>query len=89
LEIYTVDSIGGWTHWGGGATAIGRNNQKIRVHLAAELQKRKTNNTQLITIEYAVRIRPSEITIPYLFRKTWTQNNLFMPGQRSKGIIPY
>lgn len=56
LEIYTVDSIGGWTHWGGGATAIGRNNQKIRIHLAAELQKRNTNNTQLLTIEEAVRI---------------------------------
>jgi 20S proteasome alpha/beta subunit len=56
LEIYTVDSIGGWTHWGGGATAIGRNNQKIRIHLAAELQKRNNNNTQLLTIEEAVRI---------------------------------
>jgi 20S proteasome alpha/beta subunit len=56
LEIYTVDSIGGWTHWGGGATAIGRNNQKIRIHLTAELQKRSTNNTQLFTIEEAVRI---------------------------------
>jgi hypothetical protein len=45
--------------------------------------------TMVIIVIVTIDIRPSEITIPYLFRKTWTQNNLFMPGQRSKGIIPY
>lgn len=101
LEIYTVDSIGGWTHWGGGATAIGRNNQKIRVHLAAELQKRKTNNTQLITIEDAVRIaltcivRASSSTPPPTTNEQeepqpWGEDDsMALEGQNLHGVVMY
>jgi 20S proteasome alpha/beta subunit len=55
LTIYTVDSIGGWTHWGGGATAIGRYDQKVRVNLAAELKKRN-NDIRQLTMDDAVKI---------------------------------
>ena len=30
LQIYTVDPAGGWRHWGGGGTAVGRNADAVR-----------------------------------------------------------
>lgn len=46
IQLYTLDPLGGWQHYGGGATAIGRGAQDVRAQLYKELMNATTTEDE-------------------------------------------
>jgi len=46
LDMYTVDPSGGYKHWGGGGTAVGRNAEMVRKRLHKALHHRRRGNDE-------------------------------------------
>jgi 20S proteasome alpha/beta subunit len=44
LLLYTVDPTGGWQHYGGGATAVGRGAEKVRTLLYKAIKDASTSD---------------------------------------------
>lgn len=55
FQLYTVDTTGGWQHYGGGATAVGRGAKEVRARLYKEM-KNGTLTDNDGTVSEALRI---------------------------------